>query len=139
MQGISIKRCIFAEIIANTTVDMKTILVAEDNESNFILMTYILKRGYGFVRAKNGQEAIDMVEKGGIDLVLMDIKMPVKDGLEATKEIKAAHPDLPIVALTANAFDSDRQLAFEAGCDDFLSKPVSSEKCLNTIAKYIGQ
>lgn len=139
MQGISIKRCIFAEIIANTTVDMKTILVAEDNESNFILMTYILKRSYGFVRAKNGQEAIDMVEKGGIDLVLMDIKMPVKDGLEATKEIKAAHPDLPIVALTANAFDSDRQLAFEAGCDDFLSKPVSSEKCLNTIAKYIGQ
>ncbi len=118
---------------------MKTILVAEDNESNFILMTYILKRSYGFVRAKNGQEAIDMVEKGGIDLVLMDIKMPVKDGLEATKEIKAAHPDLPIVALTANAFDSDRQLAFEAGCDDFLSKPVSSEKCLNTIAKYIGQ
>ena len=139
MQGISIKRCIFAEITANTTVDMKTILVAEDNESNFILMTYILKRSYGFVRAKNGQEAIDMVEKGGIDLVLMDIKMPVKDGLEATKEIKAAHPDLPIVALTANAFDSDRQLAFEAGCDDFLSKPVSSEKCLNTIAKYIGQ
>lgn len=139
MQGISIKRCIFAEIIANTTVDMKTILVAEDNESNFILMTYILKRSYGFVRAKNGQEAIDMVEKGGIDLVLMDIKMPVKDGLEATKEIKATHPDLPIVALTANAFDSDRQLAFEAGCDDFLSKPVSSEKCLNTIAKYIGQ
>lgn len=118
---------------------MKTILVAEDNESNFILMTYILKRSYEFVRAKNGQEAIDMVEKGGIDLVLMDIKMPVKDGLEATKEIKAAHPDLPIVALTANAFDSDRQLAFEAGCDDFLSKPVSSEKCLNTIAKFIGQ
>ena len=118
---------------------MKTILVAEDNESNFILMTYILKRSYEFVRAKNGQEAIDMVEKGGVDLVLMDIKMPVKDGLEATKEIKAAHPDLPIVALTANAFDSDRQLAFEAGCDDFLSKPVSSEKCLNTIAKFIGQ
>lgn len=139
MQGISIKRCIFAKIIANTTVDMKTILVAEDNESNFILMTYILKRSYGFARAKNGQEAIEMVEKGGIDLVLMDIKMPVKDGLEATKEIKAAHPDLPIIALTANAFDSDRQLAFEAGCDDFLSKPVSSEKCLKTIAKYIGQ
>jgi len=118
---------------------MKTILVAEDNESNFILMTYILKRSYQYLRAKNGQEAVDMVEKGGIDLVLMDIKMPVKDGLEATKEIKDAHPEIPIIALTANAFDSDRQLAFEAGCNDFLSKPVSSEKCLNTIAKYIGQ
>ena len=118
---------------------MKTILVAEDNESNFILMTYILKRSYQYLRAKNGQEAVDLVEKGGIDLVLMDIKMPVKDGLEATKEIKDAHPEIPIIALTANAFDSDRQLAFEAGCNDFLSKPVSSEKCLNTIAKYIGQ
>ena len=117
---------------------MKTILVAEDNESNFILMTYILKRSYSFLRAKNGQEAVEMVEKGGIDLVLMDIKMPVMDGLEATKEIKAAHPDLPVIVLTANAFDSDRQLAFDAGCDDFFSKPVSSEKCLNTIAKYIG-
>lgn len=118
---------------------MKTILVAEDNESNFILMTYILKRQYEIMRAKNGQEAVDLAEKGGIDLILMDIKMPIKDGLEATKEIKEKHPDLPIIALTANAFDSDRQLAIEAGCDDFLSKPVSSEKCLYTIAKHLGE
>jgi CheY-like chemotaxis protein len=116
---------------------MKKILVAEDNESNFILMTYILKRDYEYVRAKNGQEAVDAVEKGGIDLVLMDIKMPVMDGLEATRAIKASHPDLPVIALTANAFDSDRQLAMDAGCNDFLSKPVSREKCLNTIAKYL--
>ena len=118
---------------------MKTILVAEDNDSNFILMTYILKRDYQFVRAKNGQEAVDMARKGGIDLILMDIKMPVMDGMEATKAIKEFAPQLPIVALTANAFDSDRQLALEAGCDDFLSKPVSSENCLNTIVKYIGK
>ena len=118
---------------------MKTILIAEDNDSNYILMTYILKRDYQFLRAKNGQEAVDMVEKGGIDLVLMDIKMPVMDGLEATKKIKEAHPDLPVVALTANAFDSDRQLATQAGCDDFLPKPVSSELCLNVIAKFIGK
>ena len=118
---------------------MKTILVAEDNESNFILMTYILKRHYGVIRAKNGQEAIDLVEKGGIDLILMDIKMPIKDGLEATGEIRAKHPDMPIIALTANAFDSDRQLAIEAGCNDFLSKPVASDKCLAAIAKLIGE
>ena len=68
-----------------------------------------------------------MVNQGGFDLVLMDIKMPVMDGLEATAKIKEAHPELPVVALTANAFDSDRQLALNAGCDDFLSKPVSSE------------
>jgi CheY-like chemotaxis protein len=117
---------------------MKTILIAEDNESNFILMTYILKRDYQYVRAKNGKEAVEMVEKGGIDVVLMDIKMPVMDGLEATKAIRENHPDLPIVALTANAFDSDRQLALEAGCTEFLSKPVSREKCLNTLSKLLN-
>ena len=118
---------------------MKRILVAEDNDSNFILMTYILKRQYEFERAKNGQEAVEMVEKSDYDIILMDIKMPVMDGLEATKVIKEKHPDLPIVALTANAFDSDRQLALEAGCDDFLSKPVSSESCLKTIRKNCGR
>jgi CheY-like chemotaxis protein len=118
---------------------MKTILVAEDNESNFILMTYILHRDYQYKRAKNGAEAVWIADEGGIDLVLMDIKMPVMDGLEATAKIKSAHPDLPVIALTANAFDSDRQLALNAGCDDFLAKPVSSEKCLQMIAKYIGK
>ena len=117
---------------------MKRVLIAEDNDSNFILMTYILKKHYQYERAKNGQEAVDMVEKNNYDIVLMDIKMPVMDGLEATKKIKAIHPELPIVALTANAFDSDRQLAFDAGCDEFLSKPISSEVCLRTIAKFIG-
>ena len=117
---------------------MKRVLIVEDNDSNFILMTYILKKHYQYERAKNGQEAVDMVEKNNYDIVLMDIKMPVMDGLEATKKIKAIHPELPIVALTANAFDSDRQLAFDAGCDEFLSKPISSEVCLRTIAKFIG-
>ena len=118
---------------------MKTVLIAEDNDSNYILMTYILKRYYQFMRAKNGQEAVELVEKGNIDLVLMDVKMPVMDGLEATKAIKEKFPDLPIVALTANAFDSDRQLALEAGCNDFLSKPVSSDLCLQTIKKFLGE
>ena len=80
----------------------------------------------------------NLVEQGDYDIVLMDIKMPIMDGLEATKKIKASHPDLPVVALTANAFDSDRTLALEAGCDEFLSKPISSEICLKTIAKFIG-
>ena len=118
---------------------MKKILVAEDNDSNFILMTYILKKYYQFERAKNGQEAVEKVEKDNFDIVLMDIKMPVMDGLEATKNIKEKHPDLPVVALTANAFDSDRQLAMEAGCDDFLSKPVSSDACLSTIRRLVGE
>ena len=118
---------------------MKKILVAEDNDSNFILMSYILKKYYEFERAKNGQEAVDMADKNSYDIVLMDIKMPVMDGLEATKKIKEAHPDLPIIALTANAFDSDRMLAIEAGCSDFLAKPISSDACLEAIKKLIGE
>ena len=118
---------------------MKKILIAEDNDSNFILMTYILKKYYQFERAKNGQEAVQMAEKNTYDIVLMDIKMPIMDGLEATKAIKEKFPDLPVVALTANAFDSDRQLALEAGCNDFLTKPVSSDLCLQTIKKFVGE
>lgn len=118
---------------------MKKVLIAEDNDSNFILMTYILRKYYQFDRARNGQEAVEMVEKSEYDIVLMDIKMPVMDGLEATKAIKEKFPELPVVALTANAFDSDRQLAVEAGCDDFLSKPVSSDLCLKTIKRFVGE
>ena len=118
---------------------MKKILIAEDNDSNYILMTYILRKFYLYERANNGQEAVDMVGKNDYDLVLMDIKMPVMDGLEATKAIKESKPELPVVALTANAFDSDRQLAVDAGCDAFLAKPVSSELCLQTIRKIFGE
>ena len=117
---------------------MKKILVAEDNDSNYVLMTYLLKKDFEFERAKNGQIAVEMCDANAYDLVLMDIKMPIMDGLEATKRIKEKHPNLPVIALTANAFDSDRQLAMEAGCDDFLSKPVSSEICVKTIEKFIG-
>ena len=118
---------------------MKRILVAEDNDSNFILMSYILKKYYEFERAKNGQEAVEKADSGKFDLILMDIKMPIMDGMEATRQIREKYPDLPIVALTANAFDSDRTMAMEAGCNDFLSKPVSSQLCIETIKKYLGE
>jgi CheY-like chemotaxis protein len=118
---------------------MKKILVAEDNDSNYILMSYILKKYYEFDRAKTGEEAVEKMKNGNFDLILMDIKMPVMDGLTATKEIRKFNPDIPIIALTANAFDSDRTLANEAGCNDFLSKPVSSESCLKAIKKFLGE
>ena len=90
-------------------------------------------------KSKEERKFDEKVEKDSFDIVQMDIKMPIMDGLEATKAIKAIRPELPIVALTANAFDSDRQLAMDAGCDDFLSKPVSSELCLKTIKKFLGE
>lgn len=117
---------------------MKTILIAEDNDSNYMLMTYILKKKYNTLRANNGQEAVEMAKQGGVDLILMDMKMPVMDGLEATRQIRALFPELPILALTANAFDRDREAAFEAGCNEFLSKPVSSDLCHKAIARYLG-
>lgn len=78
-----------------------------------------------------------MVEAEQPDMVLMDLNMPVMGGLEATRLIKAAHPDLPIVVLSANAFDADREEAEKAGCDEYMAKPVSSQKCLETIAKFL--
>lgn len=116
---------------------MKRVLVAEDNDSNWTLMTYVLKKNYEPVRACNGKEAVEMALTGDFAVVLMDLKMPIVDGLEATRQIKAVKPDMPIIALTANAFDSDRQQAFDAGCDNFMSKPVSAEKCLKMIAEYV--
>ena len=116
---------------------MKRILVVEDNDSNYLLLTYILKKSYTFFRAKNGQEAVDLALSDKPDLILMDLKMPVMNGLDATRQIKAHQPEIPIIALTANAFDNDRQRALEAGCDDFLSKPVNAALCLQTIAKYL--
>lgn len=118
---------------------MKKLLVVEDNDSNYMLMTYILKNHYEYSRAENGLIAVEKVEKETFDLVLMDLKMPVMDGLEATRRIKENHPDLPVIALTANAFDRDRERSLEAGCDDFLAKPVSQDKCLQIIGKYIGE
>lgn len=140
MLGISKKSITFVIVIKNYKINigMKRILVAEDNDSNWTLMTYVLKRNYEPVRALNGEEAVKMALTGEYALVIMDLKMPVMDGLEATRQIKMAMPDLPIIALTANAFDSDRQDAFEAGCDNFMSKPVSAESCLKMIAEYIG-
>ena len=115
---------------------MKKILIAEDNDSNFILMTYVLKDKYEYKRARNGEEAVEMASTGVFDLVLMDLKMPVMDGFQATMAIKALQPSLPVIALTANVFDVDRQNAEAAGCDDFLAKPINREKCLALIEHY---
>ncbi len=102
------------------------ILIAEDIESNYLYIHGLLqKMPLDLIHAKNGKEALDMVELfPDIKLVLMDIKMPVMDGYEATRQIKKLKPDMPVIAQTAFAMPEDRDRAFEAGCDGYLPKPI---------------
>lgn len=101
----------------------RSILVAEDNDSNYLLVKAILRK-CELTRACNGAEAVTLAAQNHYDAILMDIKMPVMDGLEATRRIRELDQDIPIIAVTANAFDSDRAKALEAGCSDFISKPL---------------
>lgn len=105
------------------------ILVAEDNDSNYSLVWHILK-DYDLTRVSNGAEAVEEVRTKKYDFVLMDLKMPVMDGLEATRRIREFNSDIPIVALTANAFETDRASAIDAGCNAFLTKPVKRKQLL---------
>ncbi|MEG2401620.1 MAG: response regulator [Muribaculaceae bacterium] len=112
------------------------ILIAEDNDSNFLLIKAILKN-YGVIsRATDGIVAVNMAKNEEFDLILMDIKMPNMDGLQATKEIRNFNCNIPIIALTANAFESDKTNAFQAGCNDFITKPVKSAELKDIINKY---
>ena len=119
--------------------EMKKILVAEDTESNYLLLSIILRKEYEVHRAHDGQEAIEKFEGCRPDMILMDIKMPVMDGLEATRRIRLKGGTLPIIALTANAYDSDRDKAFEAGCDDYMAKPIMAPALREMIKKYFGE
>ncbi len=121
----------------------QVILIAEDGNTNFLfLKTVLLKmQGYKFVifRAENGKEAVDICENNNnIDLVLMDIRMPIMDGYTATKKIKKMRPGLPVVAQTAYSTEEDIQKALDAGCDDFVSKPVDRKLLKPIIGKYFS-
>ena len=117
--------------------EKKNILVAEDNDSNYVLMTYILRNNYRYARAHNGREAVEAVQAGDIDMVLMDLNMPVMNGLEAARIISTEYPHIPVIAITANAFEADRQRARDAGCAGFLTKPVNSQQCLEMIKQLL--
>lgn len=116
-----------------------TILIAEDLESNFILLKIILSRHYNILWAKNGIEAVSIFKEQKPDLVLMDIKMPLMDGLEATKAIREESPHVPIIAQTANAFESDHIQAIEAGCNDVITKPIKSKRLLEVVDMQINK
>jgi hypothetical protein len=117
----------------------RCILVAEDEALNVLYVKRMFKNSpYQLLFAQNGQEAVEMVEKHQeIGIILMDIKMPVMDGLEATKRIKKIRPALPIVAVTAYATNDDRHACMEAGCNEYLSKPFVAMELINMIKKYV--
>lgn len=117
----------------------KVILVAEDEEVNYIFINELLSlTGVTILWAKDGAQAVDLVNTiKKIDLILMDIKMPVKNGYAATMEIRHINPKLPIVAQTAYAFSEDRQKAEAAGCNDYLTKPINSKELFTILGKYL--
>ncbi|MBD2184265.1 PAS domain S-box protein [Planktothrix sp. FACHB-1375] len=118
------------------------ILLAEDNEVNInTIASYLTVKGYRLLIAKNGLEAIELAESEKPELILMDIQMPEMDGLEATQKIRR-NPnlaDIPIVALTALAMDSDRDRCFAAGVDEYLTKPVKLKQLVTTIQRFLKQ
>ncbi len=115
------------------------ILIAEDVESNYLYLKAVLsKLNANVFWAKNGLEVIDICEKEEImDLVLMDLQMPEMNGYEATQILKGKYPKLPVVAQTAFAMSDDREKALDAGCDDYLAKPIKSKDLLSIAEKYL--
>ncbi|MFP4025057.1 MAG: transporter substrate-binding domain-containing protein [Thiohalospira sp.] len=117
----------------------KTILIAEDEESNYKFLEMLLKnKGLKLLHASTGNETIEICKKNNnIDLILMDIKMPGMNGLEATMKIKQLNPNIPIIIQTAYAMHDDERLSLQAGCDGYIAKPIKKEKLLTIISKWL--
>ena len=120
---------------------MSKILLVEDNEMNRDMLARRLERkGFEVVIAVDGQAGIDMASSASADIILMDLSLPVIDGWEATRRIKAdpATQSTPVIALTAHAMAGDEQKALEAGCDDYDTKPIDLQRLLQKISNLLG-
>lgn len=121
---------------------MSKILVIEDNEMNRDMLSRRLqRRGYEVVIAVDGQAGVALAQSEAPDLILMDMSLPVLDGWEATRRLKAASEtkSIPIVALTAHAMSDDREKALEAGCDDYDTKPIEMPRLLAKVEALLGK
>lgn len=119
----------------------KRILVVEDNSDNRILITDVLTSlDYEVIVAVDGEEGVKIASQEKPDLILMDLSLPKKDGWTATGEIKAQQDlvHIPVIALTAHAMVGDREKALEAGCDDYISKPIDLRELANKLQRYLG-
>jgi two-component system cell cycle response regulator DivK len=121
---------------------MSKILLVEDNEMNRdMLSRRLVRKGYQVIMAFDGQQAVDLAALENPDLILMDMSLPVIDGWEATRRIKAAAATrtIPVIALTAHAMSGDREKALEAGCDDYDTKPIELPRLLDKIASMLDR
>lgn len=120
---------------------VKKILLVEDNELNADMLSQRLKRkGYEITLATNGEKAIQLAKKSLPDLILMDMGLPVLDGWEATRQLKAdpKTKNIPVLALTAHSMVGDRKRTLEAGCDDYDTKPVDFPRLIEKIEKLLS-
>jgi len=118
---------------------MKKVLVVEDVDMNRELMVQLLEDRYEVIEAANGQDGVEAAERERPELILMDLSLPVMNGWEATRRLKA-NPDLksiPIIALTAHAMKGDRETALAAGCDDYLVKPIDEDELMEKMTKFL--
>ncbi len=118
---------------------MRKVLVVEDVDFNRELIVQLLEDKYEVIEAVNGQQGVELAERERPELILMDLSLPVMDGWEATRRLKA-NADLraiPIIALTAHAMKGDKEKALAAGCDDYLVKPLDEDELMTRIAKYL--
>lgn len=123
----------------NQKLKGKKILIAEDEELNYLLMFEFFREAeVNILHAENGKQAVQMFKKNeDISLIIMDLKMPVMSGFEATALIKKIKPEIPIIAQTAYAMSTDRARALDAGCDDYIAKPIIFEEFIKLISKYL--
>jgi two-component system cell cycle response regulator DivK len=117
---------------------VKTILIVEDIELNIDLLIQILEDDYHLLIAKDGAQGVALVEQNKPDLVLMDISLPVMDGYEATRNIRKTFKLLPIIGLSAHAMQGDGIKAIDAGCSDYLTKPIDEALLLKKLKQYLG-
>ena len=128
------------QIIDMSVFRSKELLIVEDEESNYLLLERILSKTPIEINwVKNGKDAVHYCSSEDVDIVLMDIQLPKLNGYEATKLIKNIKPDLPIIAQTAYAMSGDREKALEAGCDDYLSKPINRSELYRVLHKYLNK
>ena len=113
------------------------ILVAEDMDCNYELVKAILEERYSVLRANDGIDVVTKYESSKPDLILMDVRMPGLDGLSAAGIIRELNPTIPIIATTAFAFETDREMALAAGCNEYMSKPLEAEKLKTMVERYL--